>query len=64
MASLDRLTTEQKDQTIRFLLHRMGLETRGAFMAHLPIAYARLFGVDASAVTDMVTSVLGSQESK
>lgn len=37
------LTREQTEFALRFLLYRMGPETRAQFMADLPVVYARLY---------------------
>ncbi len=43
MASgIDNLTSEQRDRVLRFLLHRMQLDTRIALMAEMPVVYARI----------------------
>jgi hypothetical protein len=35
---MKKLTNEQRDTVLRFLLHRMSLETRHALMRSLPLA--------------------------
>lgn len=40
---VDNLTTEQKEIALRFLLYRMGQDTRGEMMAAIPVIYRRLF---------------------
>ncbi len=40
---VENLTHEQTHAVLRFLLHRMGLDTRGALMAQMPVAYSALY---------------------
>lgn len=40
---VDKLTGDQPEQVLEFLLFRMDGRTRALLMAHLPVAYARLF---------------------
>ena len=43
MPNVDRLTAEQGEQVIRFLLHRMNTDARRALMASLPLAYFAMY---------------------
>lgn len=56
------LTHEQSDQVIRFLLHRMGLDTRGDLMRSLPMAYVALYPDTAPVVIDKVRAALAQLE--
>jgi hypothetical protein len=59
MSNVENLTSEQSLYVLRFLLHRMGLDTRGALMAEMPVAYARLYpSVDPTVVIDRVAGSL------
>lgn len=40
---MDNLTREQAETALRYLLHRMPMDTRRAMMADLPTVYAALF---------------------
>lgn len=51
---VENLKTEQLEQIARFLLHRMGPETRREMMAQLPIAYATLYPKTVNAVVAAV----------
>lgn len=42
-AKVDNLTTEQTESALRFLLYRMGMDTRREMMAEMPVIYATLF---------------------
>jgi hypothetical protein len=44
--SIEALTFEEQRQALRFLLQRMGPETRRKMAAALPGVYSRLFDVD------------------
>lgn len=61
---MDRLplTDEQLQQVIRFLLHRMGQDTRHDLMRNLPMAYVALYPGTARAVTVAVRAGLGDIE--
>lgn len=60
MANIDNLTTEQKDRALRFLLHRMSMDARIAFMAEMPVAYARLCtSVDSATIVRNVQEAIG-----
>jgi hypothetical protein len=39
---MDKLTSEQRDMVLRFLLHRMPMTTRHDMMRELPCAYVAL----------------------
>jgi hypothetical protein len=55
MAKVDGLSSEQTEQVLRFLLHRMSMDTRRSLMANLPQAYARLYPtVTAATLIDYV----------
>ena len=56
------LTHEQYEQVIRFLLHRMGQETRHDLMRSLPMAYIALYPGTARAVSVAVRAGLGEFE--
>lgn len=43
MAKIEKLTGEQMEQVLHFLLHRMNQDTRRQMMASLPLAYARMY---------------------
>lgn len=61
--SLDGLTREQADAVLRFLLYRMDLDTRGALMAELPVAYARLYpSVSPTTVIERVGNALNGAD--
>lgn len=56
---IKNLSREQVETVLRFLLHRMGPETRQAFMAELPVAYARLYPTVAPAtIVDKVQEAI------
>mgnify|MGYP001597785414 CR=1 FL=1 len=61
---MDRLnlTDEQLHQVIRFLLQRMGQDTRHDLMRHLPMAYIALYPNTARAVRLAVSAGLGEVE--
>jgi len=40
---LHNLTDEERDMVLRFLLHRMSIDTRHALMRTLPLAYVSLY---------------------
>lgn len=62
MASTENLSTEQTGSVMRFLLHRMSMDTRHELMAHLPVAYAALFpGVDTDALIARVGQAIAAQ---
>lgn len=49
------LTREQTDNVLHFLLTRMGVETRCALMAEMPVAYAGLYpSVSADVILEKV----------
>jgi hypothetical protein len=63
MSNVDALNSEQSSQALRFLLHRMGLETRGAMMAELPAVYAKLYpSVNPSIILDKVRTRIGRSD--
>lgn len=59
---MKELTDEQRDQVIRFLLHRMGGDTRHDLMQSLPLAYVRLFPGTATTVINKVRDAIAEIE--
>ncbi len=60
MSDIENLTTEQKDRALKFLLHRMGMDTRIALMAEMPVVYARLCtSVDSATIIRNVQEAIG-----
>jgi hypothetical protein len=59
---MDRLnlTDEQMQQVIRFLLQRMGLDTRHELMIHLPMAYLALYPSTGPAVLAKIRTAINS----
>jgi hypothetical protein len=57
---MENLTTEQRDQVLRFLLHRMPMNTRHELMLALPMAYAALYPRTANAVLVRVRTALAA----
>ena len=57
---IENLTDEQRDAMLRFLLHRMGPETRGALMAQQPVAYIALYPNTREAVLQRVATATES----
>lgn len=55
---MDNLTTEQREQVLRFLLHRMPMDTRHALMRALPLAYVALYPDTETVVVAMVRDAL------
>jgi hypothetical protein len=51
---VENLTHEQTEQVLRFLLQRMGMDTRGELMAALPLAYIALHPHTVRTVVDKV----------
>jgi len=58
---MKKLTNEQRDTVLRFLLHRMSLETRHALMRSLPLAYVALYPETEAVVIAMVRDALASE---
>lgn len=59
MNATDNLTREQTHTVLRFLLHRMNVDTRTALMAEMPVAYAKLYpSVSPDVVTLTVRAAL------
>jgi hypothetical protein len=56
--NLGKLTYEEKDQVLNFLLNRMDIEIRGKLMARLPIAYATMYPYAKSATLNKVMDAL------
>lgn len=40
---MENLSTAQREMLLRFLLGRMGMETRRQFMTELPVVYAAMY---------------------
>lgn len=55
---MENLTDEQRDQVLRFLLHRMPMDTRHDLMLALPMPYVALYPTAADAVLVKVRSAL------
>lgn len=55
---MENLDTEQRDQVLRFLLHRMPMTTRHDLMLALPMAYTALYPRTADAVLVRVRTAL------
>ena len=55
---MENLTDEQRDMALRFLLHRMSLDTRHALMRSLPVAYVALYPDTEPVVVAMVRDAL------
>lgn len=53
---LENLTSEQRDTVLRFLLHRMPMDTRHELMRSLPMAYVKLYPTAGAEVVSMVRS--------
>lgn len=56
--NLENLTSEQRDTALRFLLHRMSMDTRHEMMRELPRAYVGLYPGTEDAVVAMVRDAL------
>jgi hypothetical protein len=59
---MDNLTDEQRDMVLRFLLHRMPMDTRHKLMRALPVAYVTLYPGTEEAVIAMVRDALAQEE--
>ena len=57
---MENLKDEQRDQVLRFLLHRMPMTTRHELMLALPMAYAALYPSAANAVLVRVRTALAA----
>jgi len=55
---MDNLTDEQREMVLRFLLHRMSMDTRHALMRSLPLAYVALHPETEAVVIAMVRDTL------
>jgi hypothetical protein len=61
MIDMDNLTNEQRDQVMRFLLHRMPMDTRHELMRALPLAYVALYsGTEAAVVAEVRDALSGA----
>lgn len=58
MTGVDNLTTEQRDEVLRFVLARMGPETRRELMAALPVPYVRMYPTTADVVFGAVREAI------
>lgn len=62
---IENLTAEQMGNVLRFLLYRMGPETRAALMAEMPVAYSRLYpSVETSILTGRVSVAIEAGRTK
>jgi hypothetical protein len=59
---MDNLTDEQRDMVLRFLLHRMPMDTRHELMRTLPVAYLTLYPGTRHAVLEKVTRALETRK--
>lgn len=64
MPHTDNLTDEQRDVVLRFLLHRMTMETRLELMRTLPVHYATLHPGTEAAVLAKVADKLAVAKEK
>lgn len=60
---MEKLTCEQRDMVLRFLLHRMPLDTRHGLMRSLPLAYVALYPETEAVVIAMVRDALATERS-
>lgn len=58
-----RLSTERREQVLRFLLMRMSMDVRGELMAELPVAYVTLYPGTETAVLERVASAIAGKQS-
>lgn len=52
--NVEALSDHERDHVLHFLLHRMGMDTRGALMTELPVAYTKLYPTAKEAVIEHV----------
>jgi hypothetical protein len=59
---MDNLTDEQRDMVLRFLLHRMPMDTRHELMRTLPVAYLTMYPGNRHSVLEKVREALRDKE--